>query len=211
MKLGLVTALIVLAGALSWASSTEPTSEDSSALTASSSSSENEPINLEKTKSTPSEDQIPLNISQGKKAETTENSNGRLYLSFGLMAALLGLGYYFAKRYGRPGNSKQTQIKVLTQYYLGPKKSLAIVRVAGESILIGVTDQNISMIKSLALLDDEIPENVSTASFESTLNDKKELTLGKSEFTGPGNGEEFSIRHIKDVVSLKLKGMRNEL
>ena len=127
------------------------------------------------------------------------------------MTALLGLGYYFAKRYGRPGNSKQTQIKVLTQHYLGPKKSLAIVRVAGESILIGVTDQNISMIKSLALLDDEIPENITNASFEATLNEKKEMSLGQKEVPGPATGEEFSIRHIKDVVSLKLKGMGNEL
>ena len=37
---------------------------------------------------------------------------------------------------------------------------MAIIRVAGESILIGVTDSHISMIKSLSLIDDEVPSEV---------------------------------------------------
>jgi flagellar protein FliO/FliZ len=178
-----------------------------------------------------SEDEIPVNFNKVKKSETAEASTGRLFLTFGLMAVFLGLGYYAAKKYGKPKNSAQTKIKILTQHYLGPKRSLAIVRVAGESILIGITDQNINMIKSLSLLDDEIPEVVSSDSFESTLNEKKEMNLDGTT-TGPntrrqnfqenaiGNvgvqankeaGDEFSIRHIKDVVSLKLKGMRGDV
>ena len=50
-----------------------------------------------------------------------------------------------------------TKIQVLSTHYLGPKKSLSIVQVAGESLLLGVTDQNINMIKTLSLIDDEVP------------------------------------------------------
>jgi flagellar protein FliO/FliZ len=160
------------------------------------------------------ENQIPVNFTKVKKSEAAETSSGRLFLTFGIMAFILGIGYYLAKKYGRPKNSTQTKIKILSQHYLGPKKSLAIVRVAGESILIGVTDQNISMIKSLSLLDDEIPEGVTNATFQETLNEKKEMGTERRQFNvdnaNKDQSEEFSIRHIKDVVSLKLKGMRGE-
>jgi flagellar protein FliO/FliZ len=148
------------------------------------------------------EESIPVNIIQPKVAATSETSTNRIFILVGLLAVISGVAYFLAKKYGKPGQSAQTQIKVLTQHYLGPKKSLAIVRVAGESILIGVTDQSINLIKSLSLLDDEIPEQ-SPANFEKTLQE--------SEKVQSSNNEEFSIRHIKDVVSLKLKGMGKDL
>ncbi len=169
------------------------------------------PLAVEKPKS---EDQIPVHFNQIKKSESPAAANGRLFMTFGILTVVLGLGYYLAKRYGRPRNSPKTNIKVLTQHYLGPKKSLAIVRVAGESILIGVTDNNISMLKSLSLLDDEIPETFTNSSFGETLNEKKEISrepAGAGPMASSDNSEEFSIRHIKDVVSLKLKGMRRDL
>lgn len=109
-----------------------------------------------------SEDQIPLNIDQVKKAADAEPMSSRLLMTFVIVAALLGSAYYFVKKYkiSNTINKSNMQIKVLSQHYLGPKKSLAIVRVAGESILIGVTDSNISMIKSLSLLDDEVPTDL---------------------------------------------------
>ncbi len=171
-------------------------------------------LSLEKETSQKSESEIPLQLQVPQKRDDSQNSQARLIFSFGLMAFILGVGFYLAKKHGRRGNTKQTQIKLLTQYHLGPKKSLAIVRVAGESILIGITDHQVNLIKSLALLDDEVPENLPSASFEKTLNEKKEFTFAEPPSSpavpAPTLGEEFSIRHIKDVVSLKLKGMRSE-
>lgn len=149
-----------------------------------------------------SEEQIPVNISTVKKASASENYMGRMVMVVGVMTVVAGAAYYFAKKYGKPGQSQHTQIKVLTQHYLGPKKSLAIVRVAGESILVGITDHSINMIKSLSLLDDEIPETTEP-NFEKALEDQEKVQQSGSE--------EFSIGHIKDIVSLKLKGMRNDL
>ena len=146
-----------------------------------------------------SEEQIPVNIATVKKANTSESYMGRMVMVIGVMTIVAGGAFFLAKKYGKPGQSQHTQIKVLTQHYLGPKKSLAIVRVAGESILIGVTDHSINLIKPLSLLDDEIPE----PNFEKVMQDQDKVQQSSNE--------EFSIGHIKDVVSLKLKGMRNDL
>jgi flagellar protein FliO/FliZ len=100
----------------------------------------------------------------------------------------------------------------LTQHYLGPKKSLAIIRVAGESILIGVTDTNINMIKSLALLDDEVPEEIHSNNFADLFGGVPSTSAkatADSESADADPEEEFSIRGVKDVVSKKLKGMRS--
>ncbi len=148
------------------------------------------------------EESIPVNIGAVKKASTPESSMGRLVWVMGVMILVAGGAYFFARKYGRPGQSQQTQIKILTQYYVGPKKSLAIVRVAGESMLVGITDHSINLIKSLSLLDEEVPE-ATPAQFEKVMQDQDKVQQL--------SGEEFSIRHIKDVVSLKLKGMRNDL
>lgn len=146
------------------------------------------------------EKDIPLNLELKKKASDDGFSVGRFLMAISVLG-ITGIGAYaFAKKYIAKGQEKnsQTEIKVLTQHYLGPKKSLAIIRVAGESMLIGVTENNINMIKSLALLDDEIPE-VTPTNFENV-------------FAAKQNGDEeeaFSITGIKDVVKTRLKNMRS--
>ncbi len=165
------------------------------------------------------ESEIPLNLEKGKK--DTAEGGGVFRILFTLsMLGVLGTGtFFFLRKYKIPKAMKhQTQIKVLQQHYLGPKKSLAIVRVAGESILIGVTDHNISMIKSLSLLDDEVPEEA-PASFGKVLG---QSTVTTDDFDEGGEAlpkkrsardldadEEFAISGIKDIVSKRLKGMRS--
>lgn len=105
------------------------------------------------------ESQIPVFTKEKKKEVTAKGSPWtRLIFSFLIILASCGGLIAFAKwwKRTRPVNTEKTKIRVLTQFHLGPKKSLAIVRVAGEAILIGVTDHNISMIKTLTLMDDEL-------------------------------------------------------
>ncbi|MBX2987604.1 MAG: flagellar biosynthetic protein FliO [Bdellovibrionaceae bacterium] len=155
------------------------------------------------------ESEIPLNLE--KRQSVAAEGSPLLRFAFGLvvLGLMAGGAYVWMRRKARPGPRQNApQIKVLTQHWLGQKKSLAIVRVAGESILIGVTDQNISMIKSLSLLDDEVPEEAPTQ-FNSV--------LGQAQMRGeraeePTDGEEFQmsgLNQIKDVVSRRLKGMRS--
>jgi len=143
-------------------------------------------------------------------------------LTLSILGVVGGGAYFILRKYAVPRASKhQTQIKVLQQHYLGPKKSLAIVRVAGESILIGVTENNISMIKSLSLMDDEVPEatpsnfgntfkeQITSEDFiEDSTRSKEQNKNSKSSFNIEAE-EEFAISGIKDIVSKRLKGMRS--
>ena len=157
-------------------------------------------------KDTRKESEIALNLEANKKATAGDNTAFRVFFSLAMVGLLGGGVFWFLKKYAVPkGMKSQTQIKVLQQHYLGPKKSLAIVRVAGESILIGVTDSNITMIKSLSLLDDEVPEET-PATFSKILSSaKNETTKDDSR----DDGEDFSFGGIKDKVSKRLRGMRD--
>ncbi|MBS1971429.1 MAG: flagellar biosynthetic protein FliO [Bdellovibrionales bacterium] len=163
------------------------------------------------------ESEIPLNLNSPKKASEEGSPIFRLILIVSMMGVLGTGAYIYMRKYSKTSFAagKNNEIKVLTQHYLGPKKSLAIIRVAGESILIGVTDQNINMIKSLALLDDEVPEEIHSGNFADTFANVPATKYTPSVKTAPDatveteDEEEFSIRGVKDVVSKKLKGMRS--
>lgn len=173
-------------------------------------------VPVEKNKvDTRKESEIPLNLEKDKKAASEGGGVFRILFTLSILG-LVGAGaYFFLRKYKIPKAMKhQTQIKVLQQHYLGPKKSLAIVRVAGESILIGVTDHNISMIKALSLLDDEVPEE-SPQNFEKVLGGleiDEEIQAPapkKRSAKDLDSDEEFAISGIKDIVSKRLKGMRS--
>ena len=74
-------------------------------------------------------------------------------------------------------------------------------RVAGESMLVGITDQQINLIKSLSLLDEEIPDKV-PLDFEKTLKEKNitEVKDKKSEEV-PGGFNLSSIDDVRDYIS----------
>lgn len=110
---------------------------------------------------TKDEKEIPLVAKNAKATESGVPSIGRA--AAGMMAVLFLLAsVYFVnkklsqKRAGAPFN--HDSIKVVSQKYLGPKRQLTLVRVSGEYLLLGVTDNNISLIKQLAIVDDEIPD-----------------------------------------------------
>ena len=164
------------------------------------------------------EEQTPLNINVVKKASEAPPASTRILLTGVIISAMLGAAYFFVRKYKTSNtiNKSNMQIKVLTQHYLGPKKSLAIIHVAGESILVGITDSNISMIKSLSLIDDEVP--ITTPK---TFADAMMKPAAKSGASALMNGntaselndneleEEFSFAGLKDSVSKKLKSMRS--
>lgn len=175
---------------------------------------------LPATKDTRKESEIPLNLDGPKKAASEGSGLFRILFTISILG-LVGVGaFFFLRKYKIPQAAKhQTQIKVLQQHYLGPKKSLAIVRVAGESILIGITDHNISMIKNLSLLDDEVPEEA-PRHFGKVLGgmdiqdeEEKATSVKTSKRSLASNDldadEEFAISGIKDIVSKRLKGMRS--
>lgn len=66
---------------------------------------------------------------------------GCIYLAIYLLKKLMG------RRYA--GNRKDHLLEILETAYIDPKKSLSLVRVADRSVLIGVTDNQISMLTEL--------------------------------------------------------------
>lgn len=183
------------------------TQETAPAKAAETVSSEATPISAAVSVEAPKESEIALNLDKAKKSSEGDSSVFRMIFSLGVLAVVGGGAFFWLRKYAVPkGMKHQTQIKVLQQHYLGPKKSLAIIRVAGESLLIGVTDHNISMIKSLSLLDDEVPEET-PAHFAGTLN--QYVVADEDAKPAAAEGEEFSFGSIKDVVAKRLKGMRS--
>jgi flagellar protein FliO/FliZ len=161
---------------------------------------------IEKVNDSLSESEIPVHLEAANKNTNAESPVKRMMFSFMLLGVLGCGGFFFLRKYiqNSPNKKSGKDIQVLTQHYLGPKKSLAIIRVAGESILIGVTDQNISLIKSLALLDEEIPQET-PKSFKNTFgvfNATADAVKENEE------KDEFSISGIKDVVKTRLKSIR---
>jgi flagellar protein FliO/FliZ len=80
---------------------------------------------------------------------------------------------YAAKRWSREKDKggQKARIEILHQFHMGPKKSLALIRVAGEAILVGITDQNINMLKTITLIDDEL-EDIMGKDFNHFLEDE---------------------------------------
>jgi flagellar protein FliO/FliZ len=145
------------------------------------------------------EKDIPVLGTKTKTAKSSGSAITRILFSLAVLCIALFATTVGLKRWAkrRQGKTQHTAIKILTQHFIGPKKSLAIVQVAGETILIGVTDQNITMLKSLALLDEEIPEQM-PKNFDAALNNNNNDDI---DFNG--------LNEIRDKVSRSLRTMKD--
>ena len=76
-----------------------------------------------------------------------------------MVLALLLLVFYLMKRFmgARGANTNRDLIRVLTVHHLSPKEKLILVNVLDETILIGVTPNQISTIKVMEKQVDASP------------------------------------------------------
>ena len=168
-----------------------------------------------------SEAETPLSGIEKKDGRTPVSPWSRLMLSLLVLTAVFGVSILLVRRYMKRSNPLQAsaKIRVLTQHHLGPKKSLLIAQVAGESFLLGVTDQNITLLKNLSLLEEEIPEEVPKTfshAFKSMLgSEPKTIRQEERKALPPVEGEDTEdmfalseLAKIRDVVSTKVNGMR---
>lgn len=166
------------------------------------------------------ESEIPL-IGAGKQQKKSESSPWfRLITTIGVLGILFVAARYGLKKYTRRSNNTSknqgTKIRVVTNHHIGPKRSLMIVNVAGESLLLGVTDQNISILKNLSLLEEELPADVPSTfagAINETFVETKNLAAAKAAITAAAedNEDDFAVQglaQIKDKVSSRLKNMR---
>lgn len=155
------------------------------------------------------ESEIPVLATAAEKKVANKNPYTRMIFSLAVIGLLAGGLIYFSKWYARnhKSSSENNKIRVLTQHHLGPRKTLAIVRVAGESMLIGITDHNISMLKSLSLIDDEFAE-ITNENFQTKLAQSDKKSEAANPTYSETGADEFIVNSIKDKISTKLKGMR---
>lgn len=161
------------------------------------------------------ESEIPL-VGAGKQVKKSESSPWfRLIMTIGVLIVLFVGARFGLKKYTRRGNNAKnqgTKIRVVTNHHIGPKKSLMIINVAGESLLLGVTDQNISILKNLSLLEEELPSDV-PSTFAGAINESfVESKSATATAAAPEDHEDdFAVQglaQIKDKVSSRLKNMR---
>lgn len=152
------------------------------------------------------------------KSEKKDSSAGleKLVLTLFVLCALLGGALFAIKKWAEKKTKQKpnTKIQILTQHHLGPKKSIAIIQVAGEALLVGITDHNISMLKTLALIDDEVP-GVVPRNFSDEM--EKDFNFAGARDEGDDDGEDgeeenFALKglgEVRDLVSTRLKTLRN--
>lgn len=79
-----------------------------------------------------------------------------------IVLGLLGLFYYFAQRLMNPSASgiSKRRIKVVERVSLGDKRVLLLVQVGQQQLLLGATNNNISMLSPLGQDEpiEELPE-----------------------------------------------------
>jgi flagellar protein FliO/FliZ len=162
-----------------------------------------------------SEAQIPVLSMPLAGPKSNSFDYQRLILTLSVITVLAGAATYGLKRWAAKSSARSaghTKIKVLVQHHLGPKKSLAIIQVAGESLLIGLTDHNISMLKTLSLLDEEIPDRVPNrfdTSMSETEYENENDDMDEDEHGGRDAFAMRGIGEIRDVVSTRLRGLKN--
>lgn len=110
------------------------------------------------------------------KTEVTRKSEKsfgwRLAGSVGFILVIGGIMIFAGRKWAKQKNKggEKVRIESLHTYHLSPKRSLNLIRVAGEVILIGSTDQSVNFIKSVSLIDDEL-EGVLGKDFNNFLED----------------------------------------
>lgn len=79
-----------------------------------------------------------------------------------LVVALLVFGLYVYKRFmGNQAVLNKGNIKILSRLNIGPRQTILIISVEGKRLLLGVTDQNINVLKELEDNDTEaLPEQL---------------------------------------------------
>lgn len=120
------------------------------------------------------ESEIPVVMSSKKATEEKGSTIWRLVAGLAIIAVTAVAVLYASKRWARQKNQggQKARIEMMHQFHLGPRKSLALVRVSGETMLIGITDHNINMIKPVTLIDDELEGMMGGKDFNNFLEDE---------------------------------------
>jgi flagellar protein FliO/FliZ len=77
--------------------------------------------------------------------------------SLAIVLGIIYLLYYLVSRkfrLGLPGGARASRIRVIENRFLAPKKSLMLVEVNGEYLLLGNTNEGLTLIKQIDMLEE---------------------------------------------------------
>jgi flagellar protein FliO/FliZ len=96
--------------------------------------------------------------------------------SLAIVIGLILLFHHLSKKWikgGLPGSTSQKYIRVVETRFLAPKKSLLLVEVAGEYLLVGSCGDNVTLIKEIKMIEEvEVVGELSPSGFRETFQDK---------------------------------------
>lgn len=139
---------------------------------ASASAAEENPV--DRTPPAYDEGKMPVLMKSNSETKASNDVYTRLVLSLGFLLIVAGALYYATRRWRRmPDKGGQSaRVEMVHQFHVGPRRSIALIRVAGETMLVGITDHNISMLKSISLIDDELEGVIKKHDFNNFLEDE---------------------------------------
>lgn len=119
------------------------------------------------------ESEIPVQLQIQTKTRENSNILWRLAASLAFLGVVAAVLYFATRRWARPKDAKAkgARIEMIHQFHMGPRRSIALIRVAGETMLVGVTDHNINMLKPVTLIDEEL-EGLMKKDFNNFLEDE---------------------------------------
>lgn len=129
---------------------------------------------------------VPVAASAAGSGEGSYSFAASLVRMVGSLAVVLGLVYlatHLSRRWfpggsGRPG--RQSQIRVVETRHLAPKKSLLLVEVAGEYLLLSNGSDGLTLIKQIDMLEEiEVIEVFGTEPRKGAFQEKLEALLGR--------------------------------
>ena len=140
-----------------------------------------------------SEAQIPVALTDTQIKKTENSPWLRMVWGSAAFVFILIMGWFAIKKFRFANLTKKSAIpmKLVQQFHLAPKRSLVVMEVAGEYLMLGVTDHSINLIKTLSLLDEDLEKQDSSSVFEKVFNEKRP------------EDEEFEIASAKDLFGFR--------
>ena len=113
----------------------------------------------------------------------------QMLTALGIVLGGLLLLFWFAKRYLKKdlvGSNKQL-IKVIANQYVGVKKNIALIQVPGSVLVVGLTNDNISLLTKIE--DQRILETIRSENSVAEPSFSDQLQRLTARFRSAGNGD----------------------
>ncbi|MBI3542101.1 MAG: flagellar biosynthetic protein FliO [Deltaproteobacteria bacterium] len=145
----------------------------------------------------------------GISADPTRHFARMAIALFGVLALFVGLAFgvkrYAGKLKKLPFGKKERLIQVVASHYLGNKKSISLVKVTGEYLVVGVSNDGISLISKLGPevnVDKYMEDRFWGGTFEKHLDSfDKDATVAKEIDLSPDHKGYDSYDGVRDLAA----------